>query len=163
MRDHTMGTMIRLGGILSVDEKMIADARLMSEETAASWGLKTLKGFGEWEANVIRIVACWNACNGLPTEKLEQHNIGYVIGEAERERGQAEPFLLEQIRKLEEENKALREDAERWRYGVIHGFPRKAEFSSTSQQLQRWNYPFLGLNFAFDSADAAIDAARGEK
>lgn len=35
---------------------------------------------GEGRANARRIVACWNACHGLPTDELEQKGLACAFG-----------------------------------------------------------------------------------
>ena len=35
---------------------------------------------GEGRANARRIVACWNACHGLPTDELEQKGLMCAVG-----------------------------------------------------------------------------------
>lgn len=34
----------------------------------------------QWEANARRLVACWNACEGLETEALEKHGLVHAVG-----------------------------------------------------------------------------------
>ena len=54
---HTPGRWDCSGGIISSGETMIADARLMSRETAAEWDLIAVKTFDEIEANARLIAA----------------------------------------------------------------------------------------------------------
>jgi hypothetical protein len=68
-------------------------------------------------------------------------------------RDQAGPFLVEQIRKLEEENKALREDAERYRW---------LRNTDTRDYAAIFEDKSICMKFG-THLDAAIDAARGKK
>ena len=65
------------------------------------------------------------------------------------------------------EAKRIIEDAARWRHGEQHGFPRRFDLQMTwpptgpSSYQQRWCHPY-NQSKHFDSANAAIDAARQE-
>jgi len=65
------------------------------------------------EANARRLVACWNACEGIPTEILEDQQSSGLIA--------AEPDLLEALK-----------DCKRWHQGD------NWRDSSTSEQRAAW-------------------------
>lgn len=56
-----------------------------SNTTAATWSPESVTA-----ANARRLVACWNACHGLPTDELEQKGLMCAVG--------AQLLLLEQHR-----------------------------------------------------------------
>ena len=82
MSEHTPGR-------LRIDDK--AALRVVNERdvTVASFGTSSSIR-DEWEPNARRMVACWNACEGVPTELLEAYPAPFsALRKAAREAGVA--------------------------------------------------------------------------
>lgn len=59
-------------GILKIDRMGLADIGL---KINSPWVEDAWEGDAQAEANMRRLAACWNACEGLPTEFLEKHGV----------------------------------------------------------------------------------------
>jgi hypothetical protein len=59
-------------------------------------------GFDERDADIMRhIAACWNACEGISTSKLESRDITLMSGVAQRQRDSDRDELLKALRYYE--------------------------------------------------------------
>jgi len=74
----------------------------------------------------------------------------------ERQRGEHDAVSAEELARL-------RADAERWRFGVAHGFPRRVRPYTTANFGRKWMMQVDGRGYQSDSAEETIDAARREK
>lgn len=62
------------------------------------------------------------------------------------------------VAELERELAAARRDAERWKFGLLYGWPEYCPHWEGAPKGDGWYHDLTGLN-RFDTADAAIDAA----